>query len=64
MRVERAMPQLFRLRGIRWGPLDLERPAEVDVIICGGRCAICGPRAAVSPAGAIPPAGGGPVVPV
>lgn len=38
MLVELAMAQLFRLHGIRWVPLDPERPAEVDVIVFGGGC--------------------------
>lgn len=34
--IETAMAQLFRLNGIRWVPLDLNRPADVDVVVFGG----------------------------
>jgi hypothetical protein len=34
--IELAMTQLFAECGIRWLPLDLDDPAEVDVIVFGG----------------------------
>jgi hypothetical protein len=34
--IELATAQLFRLHGVRWVPLDLDRPANVDVIVFGG----------------------------
>lgn len=34
--IELAMTQLFAESGIRWLPLDLDDPAEVDVIVFGG----------------------------
>jgi len=34
--IELAMTQLFAEFGIRWLPLDLDEPAEVDVIVFGG----------------------------
>jgi len=34
--IELAMTQLFAEFGIRWLPLDLDEPAEVDVVVFGG----------------------------
>jgi len=34
--IELAMTQLFAEFGIRWQPLDLDEPAEVDVVVFGG----------------------------